>query len=92
LSCRNWQDRLDCCHSIQYLLKCSFSLARGRSRHFTTCAACSLMHHRCLCILNSLSCISGFIIHISLDPFLILFIVQQVDCSPFLPWYFLLGL
>jgi len=43
-----------------------------------------LLHHRCHCILNSLSCHCGLSLHIILDPFLSLFVGENVRFLSFL--------
>ena len=55
------------CDSIQYLLKSYFSLCGCRSCLFNISHIFLLLHHRCLCVLNSLSCHCGLSIHIILD-------------------------
>jgi hypothetical protein len=60
--------------SFQHLLKCDFRLSGCRSSLFNIYHMFLLLHHCCLCVLNSLSCHCGLSLHIILDPFLSLFV------------------
>jgi len=72
--------------SIQHLIKCCFRRSGCRPRTFSSSHTVQLLHNRCLCILNSLSCHSGLSPHIILDPFLFLFIAQNVRFPSLLHW------
>jgi len=66
---------------IQHLFKRFFGLAVCRSRIFSSTHIFLLLHNRCLCVLNSLFCHSGFPPHMILDPFLFLIIGWKVCFS-----------
>jgi hypothetical protein len=63
--------------SIQPLVKPALGLSGCRPRGFTGRNIFQLLRNRYLCVLNSLSCHSGFSLHIMLKPFLFLFIAQK---------------
>ena len=64
--------------SIQHLLKRLSQLPGGQSPIFSTSYIFLLLPNCCLCVLNSLSCHSGLSLHVILDLFLFLFVIQKV--------------
>ena len=64
--------------SIQHLLQCCVRLCCCQSCLVNVPPVVLLLHDRCLCILNSLSCHCGVSIHIILDPFVIFFVALKV--------------
>jgi hypothetical protein len=60
--------------SNQHFLKRLFGLSGRQSRYFSMRHIVLLLLNRCFCVFNSLSCPSGFSLHIILNPFLFLLI------------------
>jgi hypothetical protein len=64
--------------SNQHLIKSLFGLSGRQSRDFSLRHIVLLLLYRCLCVFNSLSCPSSFSLNIILNPFLFLFIAEEV--------------
>ena len=70
--------------SIQYVFKCCSVLSGCRPHVFSCSYIIKLLHNRCLCVLNSPLCHSGFSLHIILDLFFFLFDAWKVHWLCFL--------
>jgi hypothetical protein len=69
--------------SIQHRLTCSFRVCGCRSSLFNISYVFPLLHHCCLCVLNSPSCHCGLSLHIMLDLCLSLFVVYNGNFPSF---------